>query len=237
MSDSFGIGIVVNRAFIVWWRNIVPFTLIAAVIHLPMIIWMAVAPWTPKDYGPVLGSAGLSVFLNGFITATITYGVVKDLQGQRAPMGECIWNGFKRMLPAVGVGLLAGLAMAGAAILLLFPMFIVMCMLYVATPASVIEKPGLLGALRRSRELTAGYKWHIFGLILTMGTLSGFAGAIATMIIRPHDAASFHLQGYLELAFRIFFAALAAVMGAVTYFELRVAKEGTTANELAKVFE
>jgi hypothetical protein len=237
MSDSFGISVVVNRSFTVWARNIVPFTLIAAVIHLPIIIWMAVDPWTPKELGPVFGSACLGMFLNTFVTATIIYGVVKDLQGQRASLGECIWNGFKRMWPAVGVGVLGGLATFGAAMLLIIPGLIVMSMLYVATSASVIEKPGLFGALRRSRELTAGYKWHIFGLILTMGMLTGFFGGIAALIVHPHDTASYHLQGYIELVIRIFFAALTAVMSAVTYFELRVAKEGTTANELAKVFE
>src|SRR5258705_7268078 len=42
------------------------------------------------------------------------------------------------------------------------------CMLYVAVPACVIEKRRAFASMGRSRALTRGYRWPIFGLFLIL---------------------------------------------------------------------
>src|SRR5260221_10368879 len=107
MSQQFGVGSILGTAFRVYLRNFIPFTLIAGLLYIPMIVftgWFLNSEFTVSSLLKYAGiSAVLSLVLNSFVSATLTYGVVKELQGQRASIGACIATGFTRMLPALGV--------------------------------------------------------------------------------------------------------------------------------------
>jgi hypothetical protein len=186
------------------------------------------------------------MLLNIFVSASLTYGVVMDLQGHRASIGSCVATGFARFFPVLGVAILSALAVAGGMIALIVPGIIIACMLYVATPASVLEKPGLIGALKRSRELTAGHKGGIFGLLLILGVLGFGANMLVQTVFLPNAGDPSHLEEtyhriptymYADLTRAVIVGSISAVMAAVAYYYLRSEKEGTTADELAKVFE
>jgi hypothetical protein len=243
MNEQFGVGSVLSTAFRVYFRNIIAFTLITALLYIPVILfttWFLSRSADSFDMASLakfgLGMAGLNMVLNSFVSATLTYGVVKELQGQRASIGQCIVVGFKRMLPVFGVAIVSALALIGGFILLVIPGFIVMCMLYVATPASVIEAPGVFGALRRSRDLTAGHKGSIFGLVFLLGLIGWGVNKIHEVAM-PVTLANFKSYMYINTGIQIVLAALGACVAAVAYYALRAEKEGTSANELAAVFE
>ena len=241
MNEQFGVGSVLGMGFRVYFRNIIAFTLITALLYVPIILFTT---WfLSRDSFDVaslakfsLALVALNMVLNSFVSATLTYGVVKELQGQRASIGACIVVGFKRMLPVMGVAIVSALAIMGGMILLIIPGFIVLCMLYVATPASVIEAPGVFGALRRSRELTNGHKGSIFGLVFLLGLISWGVNKIHEVAM-PITVENFKSFMYINTAISIVFAALGACVAAVAYSALRAEKEGTSANELASVFE
>jgi hypothetical protein len=246
MNENFSVGTVLGTGFRVWLRNIIPFTLITVVIYAPLIIWAVTAVSGEMTLDRIGGAVhwetyggALSLLLNVFVSATLTYGVVMELQGKRASMLACVTTGFARLFPVLGVGILTFLAVAGGCICLIVPGIIIMCMLYVATPASVIERPGVMGALRRSRELTAGHKGQIFGILFLLGLL-GFAARkiVAAMLPSGIDAILAALPKfiYIELALQILLGTLGSVMAAVAYYYLRKEKEGTGAEELASVF-
>ncbi len=246
MNEHFSVGTVLGTGFRVWLRNIIPFTLITAVIYAPLIIWAVTAVSGEMTLDRVGGAVhwetyggALSLLLNVFVSATLTYGVVMELQGKRASMLACVTNGFARLFPVLGVAILNFLAIAGGCICLIVPGIIIRCMLYVATPASVIERPGVMGALKRSRELTAGHKGQIFGIVFLLGLL-GFAvrKIVAAMLPNGIDAILAALPKfiYIELALQILLGTLGSVMAAVAYYYLRKEKEGTGADELASVF-
>jgi hypothetical protein len=165
----FTIGNAIRDGFKIWGRNFIPFTILGALVYLPVAIWVWTSFHAGMDLDEAMGMAlavgGFAIILNIFISGVLTYGVVMELRGQHASMGSCIAMGLRRFLPALGVSFLSVLAIGGATLLLIIPGIIVYCMLYVAVQASVMERPGLLGALRRSRELTAGNKMNIFGLL------------------------------------------------------------------------
>lgn len=243
MNENFGVGAVLGTGFRVYARNIIPFTLITALVYLPMIIWtyvtfsddhLSLAQIQHWQYAEPL----VKLVLGSFVSATLTYGVVKELQGERATIGACIATGFKRMLPALGVGIATGLAVVVGTILLIIPGLMALCILYVATPASVIEKPGVFGALRRSGELTKGYRWQIFGLVLLLFILGWGAVKILESAFTPmatmHQVRTFALGA---IGLDVLLTALGSVIAAVAYTMLRGEKEGTSANDLASVFE
>lgn len=251
MNTTFGVGNVLATGFRIWFKNVVPFLLITALLYAPLWLWALSATLGEpsvenlRHLNVVLTSvAGLSWLINTLVSAALIYGVVMELQGQRASFGACIGTGIARFFPALGVGLLTTLCVAGGTLLLVIPGIIVWCMLYVAMPASVLERPGLLGALRRSRELTRGHKMEIFGLAFLLGLITFFAGLIvglATDISASHDleetfrGVSRHL--YLQLVSQMVTGSITATMSSVAYYFLRAEKEGTSAAELAAIFD
>jgi len=253
MNETFSVGSVLSTGFRIWAKNIIPFVLLTTVIYAPLIIWGVVAVQGEPGLDQLLRvlhfarySAAVILLLNIFVSAALTYGVVMELQGQRASIGACVATGFARFFPVLGVALLSALAVVGGMLALVVPGVIVTCMLYVATPASVIEKPGVMGALKRSRELTAGRKGSIFGLLLILAVLGFGANKLVAAVFLPNAGDPAHLDEtyhrlatymYADLARAIVVGSIGAVMAAVAYYYLRNSKEGTTADELAKVFE
>ena len=112
-------------------------------------------------------------------------------------------------------------------------------MFYVAVPAAMVERPGLLGALRRSRQLTEGYKTRVLGVVLTLGILTLLVaqlllGMFEEGLMTDHQI---KVSMWLGLAADIALASLNASVNAVVYRDLRAARDGTTAEDLARVFE
>jgi hypothetical protein len=183
----------------------------------------------------------MSFAFNVAITATLTYGVVMELQGKRASIGACIATGFARLLPCIGVVILSSLAIMGGFIALIVPGVIVALMLYVATPVAVIERPGVVASLKRSAELTKGFKGDIFVIAFVIGLMGFVIKMIEKEVLVPRtpEAAlkALPMLIYVDLGTQVVIGSVTAVMASVAYYYLRLQKEGTSVQELASVFE
>jgi hypothetical protein len=244
--NEFGVGRVLGMGFKIWARNLIPFTVLAVLIYSPMVIWSAMLASNPLAHIDSLLHWDLYLGLFSFasnvaIAAVLTYGVVMELQGSHASMGACVAKGISRLLPVIGVVLLSTLAIVAGMIALVVPGIIISLMLYVATPVAVIEKTGVVASMKRSRELTFGHKGSIFVIVFVLGILGYVVRQVETQTLVPHDPAkalaALPMLIYVELGTVIVLGALGAVMSAVAYYFLRLSKEGTSAQELASVFE
>jgi hypothetical protein len=123
------------------------------------------------------------------------------------------------------------------------PYFMLIIMWSVARPACVVERLGPLRSLRRSRELTRGHRWKILGLILLtlvcllvvlviMGIVFGVATALGGAVTFAAP-----LMRYISLVLYAIFFAFFWILIAVTYRDLRVAREGIDTDQIATVFE
>ncbi len=266
---EFRVGHVLSRSMAILARNIVPFGLIAILFTLPTFLGTAVIDpqsgmMDPKmvqamEYGDeaalqrflLLIAAALGFLILGFIlsmlaTAAMVYGTFQDLRGAPATMGASLRHGLRTVLPVLGVAFLYVLLMMLGAILLLIPMFIVLVMFWVAIPASVVERPGVIASLKRSASLTKGHRWRIFGIyfviLITMMVASGMAQtplavSAATSGIATEMSAMFIATNILALLVNAFFVALGAVASAVAYHDLRAVKEGFDIDQFASVFD
>ena len=191
----------------------------------------------------------LCLLLSFLLTTAVVYGTVRELKGSRARPGECIVRGLASMLPGVGAAILMWLALVvgvflmGAlavygglgGIIVAIPGAIilaagVMMSLWVAIPAAVVGRAGVFEALGRSANLTAGNHWRVIGLIAILAIIpsvvlatTGTGNEMADVVI-----------SWLMLAV---FAAMYAVMSTVSYRDLRVAKDGVDAEEIAAPFD
>jgi len=250
----FSVGTVLSRAFSTFWANFIPFTLLAGLIQLPTILaqgWMlqaskeierlgeSVRPDDLQDFAAPMGLVMLcQLLLTPLSTAAVTFGVLQQLRGRHATFGDCISAGFSRMFAVLGVGIVAGIAIAGGSLLCCVPGIILMCGYYVAAPVAVVENGGVMDSLRRSWWLTDGAKGTVFGILVCVGLGSGVLGNIVAFPFKGSDsagalAAHFFLAG-IVLAVT---SAFGATCAAIAYHDLRLEKEGASSESLAHVFD
>jgi hypothetical protein len=235
----FRIGVVLSKTFSVFGSKLGNFLLLAFVPLIPVLAVILLALAGPQKGPPAAGVAALGglgsmlYFILAIVAQAMTlYGAFQQMQGKRFSIVQSLGVGFGRLLPVLGVALLSGLFAGVASILFLVPGIIVLCMLYVAIPACVIEKLGVIASLDRSAKLTKGSRWQIFGLVALVSIISVTVQFVLTLI----GGATFWAQ-LLTFGWMVIAASFGGVLVAVVYHDLRVAKEGVDIDNLATVFD
>lgn len=223
--QSFSVGAVLSTGWRVWKHNVFPFTLLAALIYMPS----SVAHYfvAPED---VLYLLPMDFLLSTLLPAALTYGVVMELDGVRPSFRDCVARGFAQLLPALGVTLLSLLAIGAGLALLVVPGVILMLRWYVAVPVALLEKRGVMGSLRRSRELTEGRKGQLFVLFFV------YWSTIFGLTFLTEDMFPKNVLALVNVGMGAMMGAFGAVLIAVSYSLLRRDKDGTTAPELATAY-
>ena len=203
------------------------------------------------------------VFLLAYVaTAGIAHGTFEALRGRKPRLGSCLRQGFNQFFPVLGVAILTLLALAGTmlpgtligvfggrglliflVLLSLIPMCMVLTVLWVAIPACVVERPGVTESLGRSAALTKGNRWRVFGIIVILMLVNwgiSLASNVVTVPLSSFGASAATLAivgGVVGIVTTGLYTALNAVMAAVAYHDLRVAKEGIGIDKIAAVFD
>ncbi len=264
-APRFEAGDTLGLIFATWFTNLPRFFVIALVIYSPMLVagglfYSSVLPLdTPEEFQRFLRFQLIQILvsflvLSRLLTGTITYAVVEQLRGRKAPVLRCLAVAFRRFAYLLTAALAVGLQIflfvgaaffaygAGApiALFLLIPAIILLLWYFVAEPAALVERPRWLGlgALPRSIQLTRGYRPVIFGLILLLALCMFGIGLAWGLVFRALQGQMTFLAGwYLQQGFTLVIAPLYSVLPAVVYYRLRLVKEGVDADEIAAVFE
>jgi uncharacterized membrane protein len=198
-------------------------------------------PGVPPLVGPAAqraatfgGLSAILTFVLGIVAQAMTlYAAFQQMAGRPFSIAQSLGVGFGRPVPVFCVALLSGLFGGLASLLLIVPGIIVFCMLYVAVPVCVIEKPGIFASLDRSAKLTKGCRWQIFGLLALLTIVSIIAQIVLKVLIGVLTIWGQLLNfGWLVIA-----TSFGAVLVAVVYHDLRMSKEGMDADHLANVFD
>lgn len=201
------------------------------------------------------------LFQSSLVRATI-----EDLNGKRPAIGDCVQIALRCIFPTLGIGLVVfltaflamvvmmfvagilipvfGTAIAFVAFMaLLVPGIMLLLGVSVSVPVLIQERLGVFGSMSRSRALTKGSRWSLFGLLLIM-LLAAIAIQMAFALV---FGLAFALTGSLSTVGLIVGAIGSSVVStvvatvisvaiAVSYVELRQVKEGTSVDELAEIF-
>jgi hypothetical protein len=232
-AHEFRIGSVLSRGVRILAGNIVPFGLLALAFTAPPYIYVLAATGSELASSGNLAILIAGILLQYLLTAALVYGTIRELRGSRASLMECVRRGLGLVFPVVGVAVLAGLATGLASLALVVPGLIVAAMLWVAVPVAVVERPSITAALRRSAELTKGYRWQVFGIIVIVFGLDQVVLAAGSAIVGD-DMPALLVVSWIVSAI---FGAAIAVVSAVSYHDLRIAKEGLDPQQIAKVFD
>ena len=118
-------------------------------------------------------------------------------------------------------------------------------MWWLYAPTITVERGGVLHGLTRSNRLLSGQRWRVFGLLVIIGVASS-AVVIAIALLGGMSftdlasLASIQSTSPIGIAVFIFSALIGAFEGVLTtvsYYHLRVEKEGAIAEDLIQVFD
>ena len=239
-APRFEFGRVVNRASGAIGRNGLVFFTLAILISGGASVLTGVGQMEGvSDGAPSSGWSALafivSALANAILQVSITRATILDLHGRRADIRECLVDGGRLFLPAIGVAIVYAIGTGIASLALIVPGIIVAVMWSVATPALVEERQGVFASLARSRALTKGARWPIFGLILIYVLALLIIGSLQATIM-------FAFTGFmlgavvLNAVGSAVLALVWSVVAAAIYIELREVKEGTGVDRLAEIF-
>jgi hypothetical protein len=207
---------------------------------------------SPAVFGSA-GMIGIGLFsiLVTVLLAVIAQGVLVRVtvtfsEGRKASLGESVMAGLRVALPLFLLGVLTAIALAFGFMLLLVPGVILYMMWSVAAPALVEERLGPIEAFGRSRYLTRGARWKIFGLTLVVlvvyWVVSGVVGALTIAsyggIAEAAAGAASPSPGLLAINAIVgtIYSAVTGVIPPSLYVELRDWKEGPQTEALADIF-
>lgn len=258
-GPRFTVGAVVSKTLRVWWAHLGPFTAISLVVFAPMLAGFGVLSWdvlqraragtapeTAAGWASVaalaLAAAAVTIALSVVQMGAVTYGTIRWLHGERAPLGRMLRVGWQRGLPVVGTAILLWLGTVAGALLLVVPGIVFLVAASLAVPAAVVEQPGVARALRRSFELTRGHRWQVFAAGLVVVVLQWALSAalqVVSLLLVALLPPAWALGGgiFASQLGNVLFSAVPVVAVAVCYHDLRLAKEGVDTAELARVFE
>jgi len=152
-------------------------------------------------------------------------GLVRDVQDGRrdSSVGDLIEAAWPVVLPLIGVGVLAGIAVGIGFLLFVVPGLILLTIWAVVAPVVVVERSGVIGAFGRSRELVRGNGWQVFGVILVVFLIAVVAG-LALGAIGSGIADGVGMQILFNLIASTITAPIAALAAATIYFRLTAVK-------------
>lgn len=207
-------GDVIGRAFEIY-RDQIGVLLPAALVVFAV---NALASWVFDE-----GVLTLVAVVVSLVLATLYEGMVvqlvRDVQDGRRDntVGELFGSVSPVLLPLIAVSILAGLGIGIGFLLLIVPGLILLTLWSVAAPVLVIERPGVLGAFGRSRELVRGYGWPVFGTIVLVFLLviaASIAAALIGLVVGDVGRA------ILSWIFNALTQPVAALTASVLYFTL-----------------
>jgi len=239
------VGAIIGNTFRVLGKNIAAFMVISALVLMPGIAFVAFRLMSlislsdsSEMMAHVMVTLGIFSMLQLFLQipaqSAMMYGVANQMSGRSTDLGESLRRGVSLILPVIGTSLVVMLAIMGGLILCVVPGIIAMIMLYVAIPVAVVENRGIGDNLRRSSELTEGYRVSILLAAIAIGVVV----YIVQTIVQQAAIATGNTYAIViaSVSVSVVTMPIQATMSAVTYMLLRQNKDKINVSEIADVF-
>jgi hypothetical protein len=245
LDHKFTSGSVLSQTFSVFFGNFPAFMVICGLVLAPALVLRGFGLYLGPDEFDTTGTSGalgmmlnflgilLTIPLSPLATGAMTYGVFQHVRGRHASIGDCLGTGLKRLLPVLGVSIIAGIIQMLGTVMCIVPGIIAAVILAAAVPAAVIENPGVFASLRRSESLTEGYRWPVFGVVFGIWVINFVLALFATFLTFVSPL----LYIIVTLSLTIVFTGLNAAASALIYYHLRMTKEAIDLEEIAAVFD
>lgn len=213
------VGEILDLAFQLYrsrWKQMATAT---GILVLPLLVLEVVAPLAVL---PLLDWFGQLVFLAA--SAAVVVIASEAYLGREVAAADAVRAAGRRFLSVWGAAIIQGILVFLGLMLLIVPGIIALVATFAIQQAVMIEGESAGDAFSRSRELARGHFSHILltgvlAAIIVMFAMMGFGFAIAVGV------SSVRLATLLTNVLMIAINPLAAVVGTVLYYDLRIRKE------------
>ena len=189
---------------------------------------------------------GIFVVLSAIATAATVFIVSESYLGRPLSAAEALSRAAPLLWRVITCSVLTGLLVMVGFLLFVIPGIVLVCGVILAFPVLVLE-PGTSasGALSRSWALTRGSRWRIFGMLVTLFLLLYIPivalTALAALVLPDADPGSAMTGGIVGLVLagvlQLFLYPLFYCVLTVSYYDLRVRKEGFDLEVLAQTLQ
>ena len=166
-----------------FWNNLWLITKIVFVIVAPFEIFktLSLRNVQANDWQLMAGTVVLQILCVILIAPALLYALTKVIETGAAPgINESYRWALTRLPKLLLAAFLGWLAVAAGTLLCIIPGIIIGVALQVLYPVAVFEKGSAIDALKRSWELTKGYRWNIFLAGLVVGIVTALASLPGT---------------------------------------------------------
>ncbi|MBY6068987.1 hypothetical protein KUW17_19755 [Leisingera aquaemixtae] len=246
---SLGVGAIVGESFSIFFKHLVPVTLMALVPSLLSLLASGAMIGVDVVFGTALPdfstSFGVGLWVMALVlqiafyslTAALLVQLAYDAKlGRTIQLGRYVAPAIRAAVPIAILSLIAGVMVAVASIALIIPGLYVYAVFSVITPAVVIERVGF-GGLGRSADLTKDYRWPILGVLILIGICIGIFNYIAAFAAGLTVESGQLVAALAYLIPSALGAGLSGVSVALIYARLREIKEGVSVDQIASVFD
>ena len=234
--NDFRVGSVISRSGAVLWRHFLTFFIVAVIAYSPLLIagMQTTEPIEPSEALIVVLWVLFGV-LYTLSNAIILHAALQDMRRRPVRLVESFNVGLSRLLPLIGVVCVATFLVLLGMVLLIIPGLILYTMWFVGVQACVVERLGPWTSLRRSRELTKGFRWTVFLLALLLLVVNAGGSKVIASVLIPLAGPIVGLTG--QLIWSGVTAAFTGIVLTVTYYDLRVVKESVDIEQITAVFD
>ncbi len=233
---EFRVGAVLARSLGVMRNNFGPFSVLSILfLAAPLVLALMLVPLLAglDEGATILPVVLIWPLLYFMLSAVLMYGTISDLRGKRATVGESLRWVLGLVFPIIGISIVATLGIFAGLLLFVVPGLILLTMWWIAVPAAVAERTGVGASLRRSAELTSGYRWQVFGILISVYVVQMLLEFVADGVFGGVEI----LGTLFTLLISLFMLVLYAVVSAVIYHDLRILKDGVDVEDIARVFD
>jgi hypothetical protein len=266
-TSRFTIGRTLGDSLKIFGRNFIVFAPVALAIRLLLLLvpqgqaagMMSGA--SQINWFSAIVALAVAIIVTSATKAVMVFPTMQNLRGQKALVSD-LWKSVP-VLPAVIMagaifslpsfvslavqglfpGEAAAIGLSGFVVGVVALVLVLMWWLY--APTIAVERGGVLHGLRRSNYLLSGQRWRVFGLLVIVGVATS-AGVIAIALLGGFSFTDLALlvsvpsTSPIGIALFILSAVISAFEGVLTtvsYYHLRVEKEGTITEDLVQVFD
>jgi hypothetical protein len=228
-APSFQLGKVISKSLSIFFRNIIPFTLLTCTSVSPLLALLLAGI---SDTTPALLVLLLTALLMSLATAIIVHTTFQHMRGRSVRLAEAASRGLSSVFVLLGAIMIQTVGQPNGPLPLPPPLsltgIVLMALWYAAMPVYVVENIGIYQSLKRCISLSKGFRGKILALFL-LHRLMDVAGVEAVKIVSDKIWGRFVWVG-LSVGFGV-------VLITIAYYYLRVVKEGVDVERIGAVFD
>ncbi len=247
---AMSLGDVLDRGLKILFARLGTFYTIGFLLLLPNLGVELLQPYVIQGNQAMLAVGGLISLLLLIVLGQVVAGatilvIAREYVGEKVSVGSAIGYAFGRFGALFGTGLMVGLIVTLGSMACLIPG--ILFALSYAVASQVVMLEGLSGgaALKRSSELTTGFRGRVFSLFLVIGLLTGLLvvganfGLAAVfppggnlivengqMLVHPVNYVNYLITHGVTFLVQVLLQSYQYICLTLVYFDLRVRKEG-----------